>query len=110
MRNNQPTGGTQCILLDNQSPDSCTDLPGIITFSNADSIAASGYTEDELPGQALVKEIESINCVIGKTWDSYLAIGHTSEEKTNQEKFVQLHSRYVSEGKIPAGSIQFVYC
>jgi PAS domain S-box-containing protein len=52
--------------------------------------------------QRLLTEIEKNSATIDKTWDSYLAIGHTPEEKTIQDEFVQLRANYVGEGLKPA--------
>jgi methyl-accepting chemotaxis protein len=52
--------------------------------------------------QTLVAEVEKNSDTINKTWDTYLAIGHTQEEKKNQDEFVVLRARYVSEGLKPA--------
>ena len=52
--------------------------------------------------QILVAEIEKNSDTINKTWDTYLAIGHTEEEKKIQDEFVVLRARYVSEGLKPA--------
>lgn len=52
MRNNQPVTKNEYVLRDDQSPISRTDLKGKITFANADFIEASGFTEEELLGQA----------------------------------------------------------
>ena len=52
--------------------------------------------------QRLVVEIEKNSATIDKTWERYLAIGHTAEEKKIQDEFVQLRARYISEGLKPA--------
>lgn len=51
MRNNLPVTQIEYILRDTQSPISRTDTFGNITFTNADFIEASGFTENELLGQ-----------------------------------------------------------
>ena len=52
MRNNQPVNQDEYVLGDNQSPISRTDLNSHITYVNADFVEASGFTEEELIGQA----------------------------------------------------------
>ncbi|MEI8155317.1 MAG: methyl-accepting chemotaxis protein [Burkholderiales bacterium] len=52
--------------------------------------------------QRLVAEAEKNSETISKSWDSYLAIGHTDEEKKIQNEFAQLRARYISEGLKPA--------
>ena len=52
--------------------------------------------------QRLVAEIEKNSEAINKTWDHYLAIGHTPEEKKIQDEFVALQARYTNEGLKPA--------
>lgn len=65
-------------------------LPSAIAQSNAATT------------QELVKEIEKNNDAISKTWEDYLAIGHSLEEKKVQDEFVVLRERYLVEGIKPA--------
>lgn len=51
--------------------------------------------------QAVAAQIEKSNETIGKTWSSYLAIGHEEAEKKLQDKFQALRTQYLSEGIKP---------
>ena len=52
--------------------------------------------------QALVAEAEKNIDTIGKTWATYLAIGHEPDEKKIQDEYEVVRGRYVSEGLKPA--------
>lgn len=65
-------------------------LPAAIALSNA------------IDTQRLLGEIEKNSITITQTWATYLAIGHTPDEKKIQDEFEQLRLRYVNEGLMPA--------
>ncbi len=78
MRNNQPVTQNEYILRDNQSPISRTDIQGNITFTNADFVEASGFTEEELIGQPhnLVRHPDMPVEAFADMW-SYLRVGRS---------------------------------
>ncbi|MCF8167382.1 MAG: Tar ligand binding domain-containing protein [Rhodoferax sp.] len=73
-----------------------------LQLRNHAALAAAIALSNPAETQRLVIEIEKNSDTIGKTWDSYLAIGHSLEEKKVQDEFAQLRGRYIAEGLKPA--------
>ena len=78
MRNNQPVTQNEYILRDNQSPISRTDTQGNITFTNADFVEASGFSEEELIGQPhnMVRHPNMPTEAFADMWN-YLRVGRS---------------------------------